>query len=122
MPKIGTMEQLTDQKTGEVLNRFAGHCEIKGVGRFLAEPNPRQTGELAPSHLIMVKNREIGCMWLRGPDQRGNTYYELKLDGYPLERAWYVRGFQKIGDDEKPIDGQFELNYSAPRRAAGEAA
>lgn len=122
MPKIGTMEQIVDRATGEVLEAFAGHCEIKGVGRFKAERNPRQTGDMAPSHLIFVKGREIGCMWLRDKDRRGNQYFELKLDGYPLERAWYLRGFQVLDGDERPVDGQFELNYSAPRSSAGEAA
>ncbi|MGH1445561.1 MAG: DUF736 family protein [Cognatishimia sp.] len=118
MPKIGKMEQIVDNATGEVLSSFVGECEIKGVGRFRADPNPSQSGEKAPTHVIEVKGREIGCMWLRDKDRNGNRYFEIKLDGYPLTRAWYLRGFQELDDDKKPVDGSFELNYSAPRSSS----
>ena len=118
MPKIGEMKIWKNVETGEV---FGWNIDLMDVPipQCQAVENEAQTGELAPHLILQVKSRHgvrpVGCAWKRGPDRKGNTYYEIKLDGHPMQTAMYMRAF---ATDDPEL---FEVNYSAGRPARSAA-
>ena len=114
MPKIGEMTEMVDQESGEIVG-FHLDTAMREVPRMKAVPNQRQNGEGAPEFLLVAGRNEVGAMWKKGPDRNGKTFYELKLNGYPLRETWYMRAFHEG-------DGLFNLDYSAPQapKAAGQ--
>lgn len=97
----------TDRTTGEVLDTFSGQSDVAEVRKFRAVPNQRAKSDNAPGWLILVGRKEMGAMWYEGQDRRDRPYYKLKLNGYPMPRAIWLRAFEED-------DGTYNLDYSAP--------
>jgi len=103
----------TFKKTGN--NEFTGalvtlSVQAKGV-RIV--PEPRNTGENAPSYRVFVGRAEIGAAWSKRSNE-GRDYLGLKLDDPSFNAPIYANLF----DDE---DGEaYSLIWSRPARRNGE--
>lgn len=123
MPQIGYMEELIANDTGEMIG-YNLATDVREFPKLKATPNQR-AGDSGPKFLLKAGARVVGAMFDAGPngdrfvDKKGNPYFKLKLDGYPLrEKIWLMAFF----DTEAEKSGCFNLDYTANDAAKSEAA
>jgi uncharacterized protein (DUF736 family) len=108
MATIGTFQKTANNEfTGDIVTL---NVQAKGV-RIV--PDPRATGENAPSHRVLVGRAEIGAAWSKRSNE-GRDYLGLKLDDPSFTAPIYANLF----DDE---DGEgFSLIWSRPNTRRGD--
>ncbi len=108
MATIGTFQKTANNEfTGDIVTL---NVQAKGVR---IAPDPRATGENAPSHRVLVGRAEIGAAWSKRSNE-GRDYLGLKLDDPSFTAPIYANLF----DDE---DGEgFSLIWSRPNTRRGD--
>ena len=108
MATIGTFKKAGNQEfTGDIITLSV---QAKGV-RII--PDPRSSGENAPSHRVVVGRAEIGAAWSKRSAE-GRDYLGLKLDDPSFTAPIYANLF----DVE---DGQgYSLIWSRSRKASAD--